>query len=190
MNFIKYIFTILVLTFSLSSNAAPSDCLQLEADGTVNCIPATVVFNYGSQNFNTAEELTAYLVNLMCSAYVGAYECYAQYQNNPIYPPLGRPVCSSTPTCGRFIDYTPNQTQNRFNVVATVLNNTDSYYSDKHFQRSIVGFRLMSCPIGLTTIDVGGGTVPYHRWCKPNNIQFEPTSCTNGCNLSSGDASY
>ena len=190
MNLIKYIFTILALTFSLSSNAAPSDCLQLEVDGTVNCIPATVVFNYGSKNFNTAEELTAYLVNIMCKAYGGAYECYAQYQNFPVYPPPGREKCSNSPTCNEFINYSPNQTQNSFRIVATVLNNTFPYYSDKHFQRAIVGYRLMSCPSGMTAITNGGGTTPYTVWCKPTNIQFEPTQCNDNCNISSGDASY
>lgn len=190
MKLLKHIFSTFILFFTLSAYSSPSDCQQLEADGTVNCIPATVVFNYGSQNFNTVEELTAYLVTLMCKAYVGAYECYAQYENAPIYPPPGRPICSTNPTCGKFINYSPNQTKNGFFVVVTVLDNTAHYYLDKHSQRSIVGYRLMTCPSGSTAIDNGGETNPYTIWCKPSNIQYEPTSCTSGCDLSSGNASY
>lgn len=48
----------------------------------------------------------------------------------------------------------------------------------------------MNCPSNTTAINIGGDSTPFQRWCKPNNIQFEPASCDNGCNLSSGNSSY
>lgn len=192
MQIFKHLLYTIILFFTLSSHSAPSDCLQLEADGTVNCIPSTVQFTNGgnSPRYNTVEELISTTIQSICNGYVGAYECYAQYQNFPVYPPPGREKCSNSPTCNEFINYSPNQTQNSFRIVATVLNNTFPYYSDKHFQRAIVGYRLMSCPSGMTAITNGGGTTPYTVWCKPTNIQFEPTQCNDNCNISGGDASY
>lgn len=47
MKLLKHIFSTFILFFTLSAYSAPSDCIQLEADGTINCIPSSVVFNYG-----------------------------------------------------------------------------------------------------------------------------------------------
>lgn len=193
MKILKHLPFTLFLFFTISAQSAPSDCLQLEEDGTVNCIPSTVVFTNGgnSPRYNTVEELISKTIQSICNGYVGAYECYAQYQNEPVYPPPGREKCASnSSTCNEFINYNPNQTQNSFRIVATVLNNTDPYYLPYHYQRVIVGYRIMSCPTTMTAITNGGGTTPYTVWCKPTNIQYEPTSCTNGCNLSNGNASY
>lgn len=109
MKLLKHIFSTFILFFTLSVYSAPSDCIQLEEDGTVNCIPSSVVFNYGDNKFNTAEELISYLVNLICSSYGVDYECYAQYSTHPVLPPPGRTICTSA-TCDKFINYSPNQT--------------------------------------------------------------------------------
>lgn len=192
MKLLKNIFSTFILFFTLSAYSAPSDCVQLEQDGTVNCIPALTYFSLGnSPKFQTSDELVSYVMNnIICNSYIGAYECYAQYKTSPFYPPIGREICSSSPVCGKFIDYSPNQTQNGFSIVATILRNTEPYYFDKHFQRSVIGYRSMLCPANTTAINVGGETTPFQRWCKPINLQFEPSSCDNGCNFSSGNSSY
>ena len=121
MHIFKHLLFTIILFFTFSAYSAPSDCIQLVEDGTVNCIPATTVFNYGNYNFNTADELISHVVNNICSSYIGAYECYAQYETHPDYPPLGRANCLSN-ICNEFINYSPNQTQNGFRIIATVLN--------------------------------------------------------------------
>lgn len=193
MSTLKYFLYIIVLFFTLTAKSAPSDCVQLAEDGAVNCTPASTYFIYSQSGpkFNTAEDLISYIVNnIICSAYVGPYECYAQYENQPIYPPPGRPKCSSVPTCGKFINYSPNQTQNAFSVVTTILNNSDPYYLTSHSQRSIQGFRIMSCPSNTTAVSQGGGDIPFTMWCKPISITFEPPPCNDGCNPGNGSSSY
>lgn len=130
MKLLKYIFSTFILSLTLSAYSAPSDCQQLEVDGTVNCSPANFYFSMGGSypKFNTAQEVIDSAISLICNSYVGAYECYAQYQNYPVYPPPGRETCSSSPTCGRYITYDPNSTSNQFFIVATVLRNTEPYY--------------------------------------------------------------
>lgn len=80
MKLLKYIFSTLILSWTLSVYSAPSDCQQLETDGTVNCLPSSISFSYGDKQFDTVEELTSYLVNLICSSYGVGYECYAQQE--------------------------------------------------------------------------------------------------------------
>lgn len=90
MQIFKHLLYTIILFFTLTAKSAPSDCLQLEVDGTVNCIPSTVQFTKGgnSPRYNTVEQLISTTIQIICNEYVGAYECYAQYENNPIYRDL------------------------------------------------------------------------------------------------------
>lgn len=192
MKLLKHIFSTFILFFTLSAYSASSDCVQLEEDGTINCIPATISFSTGntSPRFATAQELIDSVVASICSTYIGAYECYAQYENHPVYPPPGREICSSEPSCGKYITYNPNSVSNQFFIVMTILRNTEPYYYTRHFQRSIVGYKFASCPLNTTVITNGGGDTEYTIWCKPTITQYQPVACDSGCNLGNGNASY
>ena len=180
----KIILGIIGSLFFAYSHAAPTDCMQLVADGEVNCIKAKSQFQYGVSNApltDTFEEtISAYESNGGYCKHVPGKTCYIQYENNPIEPPAGKtPAAGVTSDTYTKMDY--NTSNNNAGSIATTYYGTTNLY----YKYKIHVFHFRICPQG--TLGVNAGNDTYLRYCKPPTT-FVPESCNTECNQNMGNS--
>lgn len=164
----KYSAIILLNLFLFAPNistAAPSDCIQVASDGTVNCLKAKSTFRSifgGGPITQTFEELRGFSVSTLCAPYSSyPFVCYEQTSLSHPPDPPGR-SCSGN-FCENF-----TQEYDRSDNIGGIY--TVSYYrvdyGSSYDKRSGIVYHFRSCPVG--TVSVNPDPNSSLRYCKPS----------------------